>query len=459
MSLLIRGGLVVTMNAQREVLEGGFVQIADDGSIEKVGPANELPDDHRGLVIDASGMVVLPGLIDACHVHSQNLLMGTRPTQGPPTPGEQREFAQAHFDAPILADAARVSAQSLLLGATTCVMNLMPSARADLVNATVQAMRRAGIRQIQALPYAAQAAAEVQSQQPGYDFEPDGMTHLAVEISTSADALHSGIATEAAMAAAYRVAKEQQMRVVTRTTSSEGVSASRSEQALRALGRSEILHLMELGLLDERWILIGAEALKPADLSLLLESGCAVVCTPMASAQRGHSPGPWPELLRSDVRCALGTDASAHAPMTDLLELMKSCMLTNNAARLDATAISSERVLEMATINAAKALGIDSLVGSLEPGKRADIAVVDLRGVHTQVAHKPISLLVSCAGARDVAWVLVDGRVVVRDGQMTGDGNAEAALNNCIRQARLFRPMWEAAIADTANTADMAEAG
>lgn len=453
MSFLIRGGLVVTMNAGRQMFEGGFVHVADDGSIAAVGAADQMPSAPHAAVIDATGMVVLPGLIDACHVHSQNLLMGARPTSHPAAPWTQRAFAASHFDASLLADAARVSAHALLRGGTTCALNLMPSARGDVVKATVDAMRGAGLRQIQALPFTADSAplAQQQLQQqraPGHGWARDGMTHLALEVSASAWAGHRGQASEAVTAAAYRLARDEGSIVVSRTTSAEGATAPDWQKAVRSRGRSDALHLMELGLLDDRWVLIGAEALRPADLSLIVESGCSMVCTPMASAQRGHSPGPWPELLRAGTRCALGSDASARAPMTDMLELMKSCMLTNNASRLDATSVSSESVLEMATIHAAKALGIDALVGSLEPGKRADIAVFDLRGIHTQVAHKPISLLVTSAGAHDAAWVLVDGRVIVRNGLLNDEARADDALENCMRQARVFGPLWDAALAD-----------
>lgn len=448
MSFLIRGGLVVTMNAARQMFEGGFVLVADDGSIAAVGSAAQTPSDPDATVIDATGMVVLPGLIDACHVHSQNLLMGARPAVRPAAPWVLHAFAASHFDASALADAARVSAHALLRGGTTCALNLMPSARADIVKATIDAMRGAGLRQIQALPFTADSAPMAQQQlrrAPGPAAARDGMTHLALQVSASAWAGHCGQASEAVTAAADRLARETGARVVARTTSAEGATPPEWQQAVRSRGRSDALHLMELGLLDERWVLIGAEALRPADLSLIVESGCAMICTPMASAQRGHSPGPWPELLRAGARCALGSDASARAPMTDMLELMKSCMLTNNASRLDATSVSSESTLEMATIHAAKALGIDALVGSLEPGKRADIAVFDLRGIHTQVAHKPISLLVTSAGAHDAAWVLVDGRVIVRNGLLSDEARADDALENCLKQARVLGPLWDAA--------------
>jgi 5-methylthioadenosine/S-adenosylhomocysteine deaminase len=456
MPLLIQGGLVVTMNAGREMLEGGFVLVDDGGSIMEVGPASRTPPAAGAEVIDATGMVVLPGLIDACQVHSQNLLMGTRPPGGEPPVWEQRRFASQHIDAAALADAARVTAATLLRGGTTCLLNLMPNALAGPVDATVDALFRTGIRQVQALPFVAGEDPAFQQEhlqrllhslpRPGRE----GMVHGALEVSVSVCANRSGQVSEAALATAYRLAREEDVRVVARTASAEGASAQDWHQAMQVLGRSEVMHLMELGLLDARWLLIGAETLRPVDLSLVRESGCAMVCTPMALANRGLQPGPWPELLRAGVRCALGSDPSARSPMTDMLEQMKSCVLVNNASRLDATAMSSESVLEMATIHAARALGIDHLVGSLEPGKRADIAVFDLRGVHTQVAHKPISLLVTSAGATDAAWVLVDGRVVLRDGRLCAAAEAGGALERCLARARRLGPLWHAHCASDA---------
>jgi 5-methylthioadenosine/S-adenosylhomocysteine deaminase len=100
-----------------------------------------------------------------------------------------------------------------------------------------------------------------------------------------------------------------------------------------------------------------------------------------------------------------------------MVEQMKACTLMQHVRHLDPTVMPAERAIEMATINAAKALGLADEIGSLEAGKRADIVLFDLRKPHVGVVHRPISSLIYAAKGSDAACVLVDGEVVYRDGR------------------------------------------
>ena len=103
----------------------------------------------------------------------------------------------------------------------------------------------------------------------------------------------------------------------------------------------------------------------------------------------------------------------------DMVEQMKAACIIQNTANLDPSALSVERSLEMATINGARALGMESEIGSLEKGKRADIAVFDMAGPHIHVVHKPISNFVTCGRGADAHTVIIDGRVVFQDRRFT----------------------------------------
>jgi 5-methylthioadenosine/S-adenosylhomocysteine deaminase len=174
------------------------------------------------------------------------------------------------------------------------------------------------------------------------------------------------------------------------------------------------MHLMELGLLDSSWVLGRAEHLGDADRALIRESGCHVVATPLADASCGMSSTAWTAMAQAGVPCALGTDGPVASCSVDMVEQMKALVLIQNTLRLDPTSMSVEAVLEMATLGGARALGLERDIGSLEPGKRADIAVFDMNGPHLQVAHKPTSIFVCCARGADAALVVVNGRVAWR---------------------------------------------
>ena len=114
---------------------------------------------------------------------------------------------------------------------------------------------------------------------------------------------------------------------------------------------------------------------------------------------------------------ALGTDGPMVDYSVDMVEQMKACALMQHVRHLDPTRIPAERAIEMATINAAKALGLEHEIGSLEAGKRADIAVFDLDKPYVGVLHRPISTFICAGKGSDARAVLVDGKIVYRDGK------------------------------------------
>ena len=133
---------------------------------------------------------------------------------------------------------------------------------------------------------------------------------------------------------------------------------------------------------------------------------------------------------------ALGSDGPMVDYSVDMVEQMKACSMLQNVKHLDPTVMGPETCLEMATIRAAKAVGMEDEIGSLEAGKLADIAVFDLRTPHATVAHNPISSLVYSAKGTDVHAVLVNGRIVIQDGQITGFTDGAQILQEATKRGR-----------------------
>jgi 5-methylthioadenosine/S-adenosylhomocysteine deaminase len=119
-----------------------------------------------------------------------------------------------------------------------------------------------------------------------------------------------------------------------------------------------------------------------------------------------------------------------------MVEQMKSCTLMQHVRHLDPTRMPAEATIEMATINAAKALGLDGEIGSIEPGKRADIAVFDVDKPYVGVLHRPISSFICAGKGSDVRCVFVDGDLVYRAGQFTRFPDGERVLREGERIAR-----------------------
>ena len=151
--------------------------------------------------------------------------------------------------------------------------------------------------------------------------------------------------------------------------------------------------LMQLGLLDSSWILVHGINCTATDLRLMANSGASLVYCPTSEAVRGGGIGPATPAVEAGVNVALGSDGPMVDDSVDMVEQMKACSFAG-VKHLDPTVMPAERCLEMATINAAKAIGLDDEIGSLEPGKLADIAMFDLNTPHASPAINPVASLV-----------------------------------------------------------------
>lgn len=154
------------------------------------------------------------------------------------------------------------------------------------------------------------------------------------------------------------------------------------------------------------------------DIATLAATNTHVVHCPSSNCKLASGICRVPDLLSSGVNTSLGTDGAPCNNTCDMLQEMRLAGILHKVVRDDPTAVPAETVLEMATVNGAKALGLEDKVGSLEVGKEADFAVVDTRAVHLQPWQSPVSAVVYSATGRDVEMVVVAGRVVVQGGKL-----------------------------------------
>jgi cytosine/adenosine deaminase-related metal-dependent hydrolase len=171
-------------------------------------------------------------------------------------------------------------------------------------------------------------------------------------------------------------------------------------------------------LLGPSTVLVHMVHLDDSDIAKLAETGTHVAHCPTSNAKLASGICRLPELLAAGVNVGLGTDGAPCNNTNDLLQEMKLAAIIHKAKSYDPTIISAEQVLEMATINGAKALGLQDSIGSLEIGKKADFLAIDMRRVHLQPYFSPVSAVVYSVTGRDVDVVVVDGKVVVQGGKL-----------------------------------------
>jgi 5-methylthioadenosine/S-adenosylhomocysteine deaminase len=430
--LLIDNGTVITVDGARRVIEGGSVAVRGD-RIVAVGPAAELRARFEARqVIDAHRKAVLPGLIDS-HAHAGHALLKTIGTgMGP---GAWMEAAGAIYQGATdehfwFAESALASLERLKAGVTTGVSllgggdSIMRVDDARYARAHVDAVERAGTRSVVAVgpsrPPAPRRYTDWSGAVPSAR-EIDAATMNAVCEQVVRDN-HGRADDRVRMAvnlpvfapmhepehAVQRAEFAQQARDGLALAQRHGLGLTQDGHRAGTIAQAR-----ELGLLGPRTYLSHSIDLTEDDMRAAMETGTHIVHNPSAIMSiRGRCPVP--ELMDRGVNVVLGSDGAAPDRGYDMFRHMAQCMHYHRRHFRDADVLPHGRVLEMATIDAARALGLDAEIGSLEAGKKADLILVDLFKPHLMPLNMPVLRITAFANAADVDTTIVDGRVLMR---------------------------------------------
>ncbi len=429
MDLLIRGGTVITMDRDRRVIRDGAVAVAGN-SIVAVGPAADLPQ-RAARVIDATGHAILPGLIDG-HAHAGHGLVKTLGGGDSSAWGEACRVIYTLASPPSFwrAEARLAALERLMFGVTTGLSllgggdSVMRTDTPAHGAAHCEGVAEIGIRDIMAV-------GPTRPPHPWLYARADGTTYpvsFEQQLETIAALIeqwHGGADGRIAVATlmpVYREAEhdpahvaliERQGRAVLELGRAHGTLF---HQDGHRSGSLDMAHRM-FGLLGRNALMSHCTDLTPADIDAVVESGTRIVHNPSAIASvRGYCPVP--TLLDRGVLVMLGSDGTAPDRSTDMFRHMFQCMRLHQREHRDERLMPPGKLLEMVTIDAARALNMDTRIGSLEPGKRADLITLDLRKPHLAPANMPVWRVVCFANGQDVDTVVVDGRVLMQGRQV-----------------------------------------
>ena len=421
-SLLVRGGTVVTMNSSREVIEDGAVAV-EGTTIVAVGPRRELERAHPAArTIEAAGSAIIPGLVNA-HTHTfQNLYKGL---------GDDMPVLEwivrmifplsAHLGREEAAAGAELACLEMIRSGVTCFTDSFYIHRdPEAVLAVAGAVERSGLRAVIA------RAAMDQGEIPAIFKEETSQAIRAAEEAMQAwnprservqicpEALFTLFASPELVHGLRDLARRHR----TRFHMHAGESIVEAREIRERHGRSVFGYLDSIEALGSDVLVFHAVWCTQSDTALLAERRTAVSHNPVSNQYLASGIAPVTDWLQRGVTVGLGTDGAASNNTQDMFETMKSAVLLQKVARLDARALTAETALELATLGGARALGLDDRIGSLEPGKRADLAVVSLEDVNAIPSLKPVSSLVYTCRPSDVTHVVVDGRIVLDDGEV-----------------------------------------
>ncbi|HEY8432573.1 MAG TPA: 5'-deoxyadenosine deaminase [Sandaracinaceae bacterium] len=414
--ILIRGGDVVTMDGDRRVIPGGEVLIAG-GRIAAVGASVERPPIAR--VIDASGGAVLPGLVQA-HVHLCQALFRGMADELPLMRWLRERIwpLEGAHDERSLEASARLGLAELLLGGTTTILDMGTVRHQDAV---FRAMHDAGIRGIsgKAMMDAGRGVPKGLRESRRASVRES----LALSERWTSDRIGYAFAprfvlscSEGLLRDVAELARERGLRIHSHVAEHEGEKAEVRAQ----LGMDDVDALAAWGIAGPHVVLAHGVQLTRTQMKRVAKAGTRIVHCPSANLKLASGIADVVAMREAGIVVGLGADGAPCNNRLDGWTELRQAALLAKVKRGDAAALSAIDALAMATIDGARALGLDSEVGSLEVGKRADVIVVDLDRAHALPGGDAVSRLVYSATASDVRHVFCDGRWLVKEGELTG---------------------------------------
>jgi 5-methylthioadenosine/S-adenosylhomocysteine deaminase len=420
---LIDARWIVPIEPSGAVLEQHSIAVRE-GRIVRLGPTEQMHADYTSAsCYELPSHVLLPGLVNL-HTHAAMALLRGYGDDRPLMewlrnyiwPVEAR-----HVSRTFVRDGTLLACAEMLRGGITCFsdMYFFPEAAAE---AAVDAGMRAAIGIIvieMPSPYAS-----------------DARDYLAKGLATR-DALRDEPLLSFCLAphAPYTVSDTTLERIATYAAELDlpvhthvHESADEIRESLASHGVRPIPRLQKLGILGPGLIAVHAIHLEPYEIALLARHGCSVAHCPSSNLKLASGLAPVAKMLAGGINVGLGTDGAASNNRLDLLNECRTAALLAKGTSGDASTLPAHQALSMATLAGAKALGLDQRIGSLVPGKCADIVAVDLSGVDVAPCYDPVSDIVYAAGREHVSHVWVNGRLRVEDGTLIGLDSRELQL-------------------------------
>jgi len=385
-----------------------------DGRIVFIGPRSEALKLVAGEIRELPGMLLSPGLVNAHGHAAMTLFRGLADDLPLMTWLEQHIWpAEAKWvDEAFVRDGTDLAIAEQIKGGITCFsdMYFLPKVASERVH-------NSGIRAQIAIPI--------------LDFPIPGACDADEAIRQGVELFgdlkhHPRISIAFGPHAPYTVSDEnlEKVRVITEELDAAihmhvHETASEVQQAVEQNGERPLQRLARLGLLGPRFQAVHMTQISDDDLALLVESNSSVIHCPESNLKLASGFCPVERLWQAGVNVAIGTDGAASNNDLDLLGETRTAALLAKAVAGSAAALDAHRALRMATLNGARALGLESEIGSLQVGKAADLVAFDLSGLAQQPIYDPVSQLIYATGRDCVKHLWVAGKPLLDDRRLT----------------------------------------
>ena len=398
------------MDASNSIVQGELLIV--DGRIASIGGSGQAAD----VVIDATDCAVVPGFVQT-HIHlCQTIFRGAADDLSLIDWLKKRVWPmEAAHSAASISASARLGIAEMIKGGATCALTM------ETVNHTAEVFRvveETGFRatvgkcmmdkgdEVPAALHEQTAASIEESLEllEAWHGKADGRIRYCFAPRFAVSCTRELLEEVAGLA--------RERKVMVHTHASENITECamvESETGLR-----NVAYLDSLGLTGSHVALAHCVHLSEEEIDTLARTRTNVAHCPSSNLKLGSGIAPVAKLLDRDVSVSLGADGAACNNRLDMFTEMRTAALLQKAVH-GPEVLPASRVLRMATIEGAKAMGLDGEIGSLEAGKRADVAIVRIDGLHSTPAPEIVSALVYSAQASDVTTVIIDGQLVMRD--------------------------------------------
>jgi 5-methylthioadenosine/S-adenosylhomocysteine deaminase len=409
--ILVTNGTVLTLDADATEIINGAVAIGQD-AITAVGPANEFGDWSISQVIDARGGIIMPGLVNS-HTHAaMTCFRGLADDLQLMTWLNDHIFpAEAKLDDQKVYAGALLACAEMIMSGTTCFGDMYL-----FEDAVARAAKKAGVRAVvgevlydfNSPNYGPIKNGFKYTQQLIDTWQKDPLVTIAVEPHSTY------LCAPQLLKKAFKLAQSFSLPLVIHLAESK----SEISQIKERYNRTPVAHLAELGVLGPNVLACHCVELTDNDIGLLQRFDVKVAHNAESNMKLASGVAPIPRLLNEGICVGMGTDGCASNNDLDLFLEMDSVAKVHKAKTLDPTVMDALTVLKMATINGARALGLDQTIGSLEIGKKADLIIIDTNKPHLTPMYNPVSHLVYAAMGSDVTTSIINGNVVMENGQI-----------------------------------------
>jgi 5-methylthioadenosine/S-adenosylhomocysteine deaminase len=433
--LLIKNATVITMNEAREILYDCAIAITGD-KISELGPTKDLESKYSsGKTIDAKGKFVFPGLINT-HSHLFQVLLKGLGRDKVLLDWLDSSVRRAiwQIDEECVYYAALVGCiENIRSGATTVLDFMYCHGKAGLDDMVIKAFEDIGIRGILGRAYTntatlpADCPCELNETEEMFFSEVERLAEKYKNHPRISIAIAPGIiwdVSEEGFKTIRSLADKHGLLITMHTVETE----DDDEYCLANRGMRTIPYLEKIGLLGPDYISVHSVHMKPEDIKIFKDLDVKVSHNPVSNMILASGVAPVPEFLKQGITVSLATDGAASNDTQDMMEVLKTTALMHKLHTRDAAVVSADQVVEMATLGGAKTIGRAGELGSIEPGKKADLFIYNPVTAKSIPVADPVSTLIYSSGQANVETTIVNGQVILEDGKILKVDEREVLL-------------------------------